>query len=147
MTERLTSEMKEMVSQMRDLMKSQDFPLTAEVIDLAPEDIRVWQPISPDTVVHIANRLAPKRKWPHDMPLVVVARHKDGAYELLDGNHRRAAALKKKLRKMPAIVIPWETVEYMMRSFLDLDDMFEVIALESPVMEENQKLRDLEGNL
>lgn len=123
--------------------KKADLDLSAEVVELDPKEVLTWQEVDEETVDRIARRLS--HGWLDDMPLVVVGRLETGAHEVVDGNHRRAAAIQAGLGVIPVVAVNMDTVSFLLDLGLHLDQMMETFALENEAMDKNQDLRWISG--
>ena len=116
-----------------------------DVVEVDPRKIAAWQEVEDEQVEEIAQSISLNRGWPEHLPLIVVGNTGDG-YEVVDGNHRRAAAIQAGLKTIKVLAVDMESVE-VLNDVADLNLIMEVFAANSDLMDQNQDLRWLSGHV
>jgi membrane-associated protease RseP (regulator of RpoE activity) len=135
--------------------------LSAAIVNLDPREIRGWQEVDQEKVDAIAEamdeagrKIATARgqsgytpAWPAKMPKVVVGALPHGGcviYEVADGHHRVAAAIRAGLGSIPVIVLDGRALLYLNR-LPSTNHTMKEFAKHSRVMADNQRLRIKSG--
>ncbi len=135
----LSTHIRRNVGWVADALEKEGFDLRARIQTVDPSSIKAWEEPDSSKVEEIAETIrhagARGEEWPEGMPLVVVG---DGDL-LIDGHHRRQAAIEAGLKTIPVIAIDDEA--FMRATMIFGDAPFEVFALRSDLVDENENLR------
>lgn len=127
-----------------EILMQNGLGLEVEVVELNPRGISAWQEVDQGPIDRIAESIRFNGGWPDDLPLIIVGKTGD-EYEVVDGNHRRAASIQAGLDTIPVLAVDMESVDVLGGVGADLDLIMEVFAANSPEMDHNQDLRWLSG--